>query len=118
MDGLQCLGHLRRQRQHRLYRQRPPRGHRVVQGRPGDVRRGQPRFVGAQIRVDDRHGVEALHPPGRGALKDDPGPATDRRGLAGFDLRRIETWQSSRLVCVPEARSHSTRAGTHGSSRG
>ncbi|MGY3677812.1 hypothetical protein ACVWXU_001435 [Streptomyces sp. TE33382] len=49
-----------------------PRGHRVVQRRPRDVRCGRPRFVGAQFRVDGRHCVEALHPPGRGHLLLEP----------------------------------------------
>ncbi len=62
VDGLQCLRDPGEQHQDGLRRQRALTGDGRGEGGCGDVGGGQPRLRGVGVAVDDRRGVQALHP--------------------------------------------------------
>ena len=74
VDRGQALGQSRGQRQHRAGWQRPVRGHRLGQRRPGDVGGRQPRHRAVRVRVDHQRREQAADLPGRGDLAREPGP--------------------------------------------
>ncbi|CUW29590.1 hypothetical protein TUE45_04299 [Streptomyces reticuli] len=65
VDGLEGLGHARREPAHGLGRQRPALVHYLFQRGRGDVGGGQPGHGGARVGVDHGRGVEAGDRAGR-----------------------------------------------------
>ncbi|PPS85587.1 hypothetical protein BZZ08_03841 [Streptomyces sp. MH60] len=64
VDRHQRLGQPGGQREHRLRFERPPLGHRLLQGRSGDVAGDQPGQRRVRVGVDDRGGEGAADHPG------------------------------------------------------
>lgn len=101
VDGLERLGHARRQPAHRLGRHRAAVVHYLLEGGRGDVRGGQPRHGGARVGVHDRGRVEAGDGAGRLHLTREADPeqlvlgqlrpdGLDRHAPAGRRTREID----------------------------
>jgi hypothetical protein len=93
VDRLQRLGDPGRQREHLVGGQRPPFTDGVLEGWPGSVGRGEPGFLGLQVRRDDGHGVETLDPPSRRDLQ--------REALAEAGSAAYARWMTLTATALP-----------------
>ena len=85
VDRVQALRQACGQRQQRPGRQRPVVGYRLMQRRPGNIGRGQPRRRTVDVRVHHRGREHAAHLARRGDLPPEPQPELRIRGQPSAD---------------------------------